>query len=241
MDRSQWIRNPGKVHAALVPQPDGSVLAAREVKVYFPTRFAEKQLAEIGAEVYTTAIFAMVVDDKYYSVSTVNAKIRLKPTSIATVKFDGDSYLELSFAAGSVVIADTSLLRRDTLVYQIFDEIIAKGRVPWYLDYDDIARLFDTAESHADVRFGPVHSVLEMFAATIARDPDDRSRYYRHSYSETNGKPDKLPAFVAFRSISYGATNTLSRLGGSYFAEGLGSALVNPSQSTEAIEELLRM
>lgn len=240
MDRSQWARNPGKVHSALSTQPDGSVLAIRDVKVYIPVRFTEKELATVGAEVYTVAIFAMVVDDKYMAVSTVNAMIRLKPSAIATVKFDGDSYLELSFPAGSVVIADTKVLRQDSLPYMIFDELISKGRVPWYINYEDLAKLFDTAESHAGVGFDRVHSILEMFAAAISRDPENRTRFYRHVYDEVNGAPVSLPAHIAFRSITHGASNTTSRLMGSYFNEGMTSALVHPSESNEAIEDLLR-
>lgn len=240
MDRSQWKRNPGKVHEALAPQSNGTVLARKDIKVYIPSRFVEKQLATIGAEVYTLAIFAMVVDDKYLAVSTTNAKLRLSPTAIATVKFDGQSYLELSFPAGSVVIPDTNVLRQDTLPYLIFDEFIAKGKIPWYLEYDDVAKLFDTAQSHAGLKFDRVHSVLEMFAAAITRSAKNRSQYYRHAIA---GKSDaELPdyAFVAFRSITFGASNTTSRLMGSYFGEGLTSALVNPSETNEAIEDLLR-
>ena len=48
------------------------------------------------------------------------------------------------------------------------------------------------------------------------------------------------PALIPFRSVTYGATNTTAKLMGAYFDEGLTSALVNPSQRTEKIEELLR-
>jgi hypothetical protein len=240
MDRSRWIRNPAKVQAALAEQPDRSELALRDVRIYIPARFAEKQLAEIGAEIYTVGIFAMVVDDKYYAVSTVNAMMRLKPTTISTVKFDGDSYLEFRFPPGSTVIADTNLIRTDSLVFKIFSELISKGRVPWYLDYEDMAKLFETAESHANVRFGAVHSIMEMFVAAIARDPADRAQYYRSVYEERDGKPTVDPSYIPFVSITYGATNTTSRLLGSYFDQGLVSALTNPSEKTEHIEQLLR-
>ncbi len=240
MDQTAWVRNPSKVHAALVKQADDSVMAARDVRIYIPSRYTEKQLATIGAEIYTAGIVGIVVDDKHYGVSTVNAMMRLKPSSIATVKFSGDSYLEFSFPAGSTVIADTKLIRLDSLVYKIFDEMIAKGRVPWYMDYEDLAKLFDTAEPHANVRFGPVHAIMEMFAAAIARDPENRARFYRHVYAEVNGKPVTVPAIIPFRSITYGATNTTAKLLGSYFGEGTISALVNPSEQTEHIENLLR-
>lgn len=240
MDQSRWIRDPKKVRAALVKQPDDSVITTRDVRIYIPARFVEKDLAVITDEVRTVAIFAMVVDDKYYSVSTVNAMMRLKPSGSATVKFDGDSYLEFRFPPGSTVIADTKLVRQDSLVYHIFNEIISKGRVPWYLTYDDLGHLFSTAESHANIRFGKIHSILEMFVATIARDTNDRTKFYRHVYAEKDKRPVTLPTLIPFVSITLGATNTTSRLIGSYMDEGMNSSLVNPSTRTEEMEELLR-
>lgn len=240
MDSSQWTRNPSKVHAALVQQSDDSVLTTREVRIYIPARFLEKKLASITDEIRTVGIFAIVVDDKYYAVSKVNAMMRLKPSSTSTVKFDGESYLEFRFPPGSTVFADTKLFRDDGLVYQIFNEIISKGKVPWYLNYEDLGHLFSTAESHANVRFDSIHAILEMFVAAICRDQNDRTRFYRHIYNEVNGKPVSEPAVIPFVSITFGATNTTARMMGSYFDQGLNSALVNPSTKNEEIEDLLR-
>lgn len=240
MDPSRWKREPSKVHAALRELPDGSIMTTREARIYIPERFIEKQLASIGAETYITGIYALVVEDAYYGVSTINAKMRIQPTTISTVRFGEDSYLEFYFAPGSIVIADTNLIRIDGLVYLIFDEIVAKGHPPWYLEYEDLAKLFETADNHAGVKLGGSHAILEMIAAACARDPKDRSRYYRHSvqtYEEAKANP---PAVIPLRSVTYGATNTTAKLLGSYFADGLDSALVNPTTKKERIEDLLR-
>lgn len=243
MDTSRFVRDPSKVHAALKVQPDESVVTTRGVKIYVPERFVEKNLAVIGAEVLIVGIFAIAVEDNgklFYGVSTANAMMRIKPTTIATVKFDQDSYLEFSFDPGSVVIATTQLIKSDTLVYYIFDEFIAKGRIPWYIGYEDLAKLFDSADHHAGVNLGPNHSILEMFAAAIARSPQSRSKYYRHTVAAQSDATENPPTFIPLRSITYGATNTTAKLTGSYFSDGLTSALVNPSERTERIEELLR-
>ncbi len=240
MDQSRWVRDPKKVQAALVLQPDDSIITTRDVKIYIPARFIEKKLASVGNETKSVGIFAVVVDDKYYAVNRVDAMMRLTPTTTATVKFDGESYLEFRFAPGSTVYADRKLVRDDGLVYQIFNEMISKGRVPWYLNYEDLGKLFETAESHANVRFGAIHAILEMFAAAIARDPNDRTKFYRHVYEEINGKPKTLPTVIPFVSITFGTTNTTSRLMGSYVDEGMNSALVNPSTRNEDMEDMLR-
>lgn len=239
MDWRQWTRDASKVHKALEETPDAQVVAKKDVYLYIPERFIEKQLAEISAETYILGIFAIRVGETF-GVSTVNAMMRITPTTISTVKFDDESYLEFYFAPGSVVIADTSLIKQDTLVYKIFDEIIAKGNVPWYLNYEDLAKLFNTADEYAGFKAGSNHSILEMFAAAIARDPDDRNKYYRHTVASTDELQSRPPVLIPLRSIVYGPTNTPAKLMGSYFSDGLTSALVSPSTKTERIEDLLR-
>ena len=240
MDWTRWKRDPVEANKALTVLKDGSIMTPRGCKIYIPERFVEKQLAVIGAETYIVGIFAIVVEDKFYGVSTTNAMMRVTPTTISTVKFDQDSYLELIFDPGSVVFATNLLIKSDTLVYYIFDEFIAKGRIPWYIGYEDLATLFESADRHAGVSLGANHSILEMFAAAVARNNQNRAKYYRHSIESQDDPVKRPPAIIPLRSITYGATNTTSKLMGSYWNDGLTSALVNPSEKQERIEELLR-
>jgi hypothetical protein len=239
MDPSVWTRDAKKVYATLVRR-DGLVLNTRPVKIYVPERYKEKGLAVIESETFIVGIFAMVVDDKYYAVSKINAMMRIKPTTISTVKFDGTTYLEFYFEPGSVVLATTSLVKSDTLVYHIFNYFYSNGAIPWFLAYDDVGTLMESAERHAGVRLTKHHSIVEMFAAAITRDPQNRTRYYRHTLSEASQLPEEPPAFIALRNITLGANNTTARLGGSHWADGLTSALANPSRKLEKLEQLLR-
>lgn len=239
MDHSKWKRDAARVSSVLHEQKDGSVVTAKPAKIYIPKRFAEKNLAEIGTEVFILGIFAIVIEDSYYAVSNANAMIRIKPNIINTVKFGEDLYLEFVFEAGSTVIASTQLIVSDSLVYEIFDEFIAKGRVPWYCGYEDLARLFETSDYHAGLRLAHNHSILAMFAASITRDTKDRSKYYRHVIKDLKDLDTNPPTVIPQRSIVLGASNTLTRLVGSYWEDGLNSALANPSTELEPIEDLL--
>lgn len=240
MDPTRLTRDASKVHAALRTTADKAVVALKPVKIYIPERYLEKNLASVGAITSIVGIFAITVDDKYYGVSTTNAMLQITPSATATVKLDGETYLEFSFEAGSTVFKTVDLLRNDVLVYYIFDMFIAKGRIPWYLNYYDVLELFSTADRFAGVRLGPSHAILEMIASAIARDPSDRTKFYRHTVKTNDEVLKRPPAIVALRSIGLGATNTTARLMGAYWNEGLTSALVNPSDRVENIEELLR-
>lgn len=240
MDPKKLKRDPKRVQAALSITAGGQVITAKPCRIYIPTRYAEKQLAHIGTEVHILGIYALVMEDSYYAVSLANAMKRIEPSTINTVSIDDNEYYEFVFEAGDTVIADINLVINDTLPYHINDEIIAKGRIPWYLTYEDLGSLFDSAEKYAGVRLGANDAVLEMIASSIARSEKDPRVYYRQSVDTQEDVKNTEPLFIAFRNISYGATNTTAKLMGSYFEASMTSALVNPSEKLEDIEELLR-
>lgn len=235
MYKTTLKRNPEKIHAALKELEDGSLVALQPLKIYIPVRFAEQGLANVGSEVYIPAIFAIVLDDQYYGVSKDCAVMRITPTDTNTVKFGEDDYYEFVFERGSVMIPNLGLVKTDTYVYYVYNEIIAKGRVPWYLDYDDLGGLFDSTEYHAGMVVGENHAIYEMIAASITRLTNDRTKLYRQNWKDSDDY-----TYIPLRNITYGATNTTARIDGAYFDEGITSALVNPSESVEPFEEILR-
>lgn len=233
-------RDAKKVHAALQELQDGRLVAVRPVKIYVPARFAEHGLAFIGVETQIIGIYAITVDDQYYGVSLVNAMMRIEPTSTIKIQIDEEEYYQFEFEAGSTVVASVNLVKIDTLTYRIYDEIISKGRVPWYLGYTELGRLFDTAEYHAGANIGKNSEVTELIVSMISRDPKDRTKYYRQTVKSLDDVLRNPPAYIPLRSVQYAATNTTNKLAGSYFSEGLISALVSPAERVEKIESLLR-
>lgn len=240
MNPRSLVRDASKIHEILQEMPDGSVVVTKECKVYIPSRFAERSLAEIGVQNIIAGIYAIVIDDLYYGVSLINATIKIKPSSTLKVKILGVEYFEFTFNQGSTFIEATTLVKTDTLVYRIYDEIISKGRVPWYLDYNDLGKIFDTAKSHAGANIGQNSEVTELIVSMISRDPKDKTRYYRTSIDSIDELKTKPPAFIPLRSVIFAATNTTNKLAGSYFSTAVSSALVSPAERTERIEGLLR-
>ena len=240
MDINKLIRDPAKIHAAITELPDGRLVAKKELKIYIPIRFEERGLAVISNEVNIAGIYAIVIDGTHYGVSVINAMMRIEPTSIIKIMIDDVGYYEFTFEPGSTLLASVNLVQTDTLVYRIYDEIIAKGRIPWYLGYMELSTLFDTAKYHAGANIGTNHEVTELLISLISRDPVNRHNYYRQVVKSLDDLKTKPPAYIALRSVTYTATNTTNKLAGSYFSEGLVSALVSPSERTERIEDLLR-
>lgn len=231
-------RDADQVKRHLKVREDGAVYTTAPCKIMIPTRYKERHLANVGAETHVLGIFAIIVGD-YYAVNNTCAMMRINPSSTETVSVDDTSYLEFHFNAGDKVIHSTDLIMNDTLTYYIYDEFIAKGRIPWFINYIDLAKLFDTAEEHAGVNLGN-RAVIDLIISTIARQPDDLTKLYRHGLTKIEDVYTNPPAIVPFRSVIWNTADTTSKLIGAHFGDSVTSALVNPSESVERIEELLR-
>ena len=240
MDISKLIRDPDKIKTCLVELPDGRLVTKKELKIYIPVRFEERDLARVGIDTRILGIYAIVLEDKYYGVSIVNAMVNIAPTSNMKVMFNDEPYYEFTFEPGSTVITNMNLVKTDTLVYKIYDEFISKGRIPWYIGYKELGRLFETAQKYAGANVGQNPEVMEIMVSLISRDPENRSKYYRQTIKSLDEIDHKPPVFIALRNVSYSATNTVNKLAGSYFGTGLTSALVEQTTRTERIEQVLR-
>jgi len=237
---SKFIRDAARVHKAIERTREGSFVALKPVKVYIPSRFPQRELAIFEEEITFVGICAIVLDDTYYMSSSVCAPIRSEPTLVSSAVIDDIEYIEMQYEPGDRVIASEDLVMIDNLLYRIYDEIIAKGRVPWYIDYKAIGGIFITALKHAGVRVGNTPTVMEIIAAAIARDSTDLRRYYRQIVETYEDITQAPPTIIPLRNVSYGATNTIAKITGSRFDEGMTSAIVNPGDRVERTEKILR-
>lgn len=234
MEARDFNRDSGKVLGQLKELADGSIVTQADCVIYMPKRFEEVNLAVIAEEISILGIVAICIGSNY-GVLSVTAMVTITPAKTNVVKFGDAEYYEFEFAKGDTVLTSTDLIRSGTLPYYIYNEFMAKGRVPWYMSLADMCKIYSTAKTHTNVKVGDNHVIVEMIIATLARNPDNLMEYHRHM-----AKPSLVPTFIPFRSVTYGASDTTSKLMGSYFDDGLDSALVNPADEVETVEALLR-
>lgn len=238
MDISKLTRDPATVLASLHEMEDNSLVTSKLCKLYIPSRFAERGLASLGADTYVAGICAFVIEDKY-GIMMVNAMLRVEPSEINRVQIKDDEYLELVFVPGSKVISNLNLAKTDTLVYKIYDEVISKARIPWYLTYFDLAKIFDTAQEHAGANIGANKEVTELLVSVISRNNENPRQYYRQIAQNEQDFKTNPPYYASLRDVSLSATNAVNKLGGGYFREGTISAINSPSERVERLEEIL--
>lgn len=238
MDIFHLKRDAEYVKARLHRNESGSIVCSEPCRIQIPESYTAKNLAVIGSEVFIFGFFPIIMGDRY-AVNKTIAMMRIVPNSTEKVVIKDEPYIEFQFEAGDTVIYSTALVVTDTLTYYMYDQFIAKGNIPWFMNYFDIANMFDTADEHAGVNLGG-RAVIELIISSIARDPDDMNRLYRHILARPEDVLTKPPVTVPFRSVIWNTSDTTSKLNGAYYTEGINSALVNPSQTVELIEELLR-
>jgi hypothetical protein len=238
MNMKDLVRDPSKVHVHLKELEDGSVITTKGCTLVCPARFRDKKLVSIDSDVYVLGIFMIVVEGRYYAVSSTNAMMRIDPSTMNDIYIDGVPHLEFVFEPGSIVIANTNLIVDGNILFYIFEELISRGNVPVFFGYDDLINLFETSIKHAGVRLSSTPTILHMLLSMVARNPDDLNQFYRQIVDGTN--TDKVK-YIALHSTTHGANNTTARLLGAHFSDNLTSALVNPSDREENIETILRM
>lgn len=238
-----YVRDAKKVLSALVTRPDKSVVTKVDAKIVFPVRFEERLLAQLGVENLVIGLFPIIIeegDTSYYSLLNVNAMVSLNPTDTKKTSFNGTDYYCMEFAAGSVIINTLELVQSSAVLFRLYDELFSKGKIPWYINYEDLGSIFDTAKKHAGASVGDDPEVIQLLAAIVSRDPKDRTKYYRSIVESRDTLRKVPPAYIPLRSVQYAATNTVNKIAGSYFSDGVTSALLAPSDRVESIEQILR-
>lgn len=240
MDYKKLQRNPKMVLSELVTRPDGSVVTKNGCKIYFPVRYEDADLAEVGTDNICVGIFPIVVQDKFYSVLIVDAMVSLQPSNINKVKFDETPYYEFVFVPGSVVIKTLDLVQDGKMLYRIYNEFFSKGKIPWFIGYEDLGNILDSAKSVAGADIGGGVEVIQLIASIVTRDPSNRVKYYRTIVNSKQDLVTNPPFFIPLKSVDYAATNTLDKIAGSYFQDGMISALSTKTERVENIERVLR-
>ena len=215
-------------------------MAKTGLTVQFPVRFREIGLAQVGASSFVFGLFAIILDSGEYALCNVNALIEMGPAAVDIVTIEGNPYYNFHYAAGQVVMQTKELVCRAPLIFKAIDEFVFKGKIPWYVDYDDMGKLFDTAKKHARTSADILPSVVEFMAAYIARSKNDRTKYLREVAKSPKDFDRKNMEWVPMKSVFWSAPGTVNKLAGAYFSQGVTSALVNPSERVEKIERVLR-
>ncbi|AGX01864.1 virion structural protein [Erwinia phage PhiEaH1] len=240
MDITKLKRNPAVVVAALKELPDGSLAVLKPCRIHVPETFRSKQLLTMGRDTLSMGFFSVILDSGEYGVYTIPAMIRLNPAETVTTTIDEREYYEFRFQPGQILVKSTDLVKDNILLYYLVEEIVARGRIPWYYTYEDLGEFFNLMLKYAGSSLVLTPAVGEMVIAQIARMMADRRRPIREILKKVAEDVSDRVAWVPLRNVEFGAQDTTAKVTGSYMAEGLDSAIVNPSDKVSKMESILR-
>ena len=235
-----YKRNPEKVRGEVVVNSGGQLIAKSACRIHTPVRFVEKDLSRIGVRNYVFGWLPVILDSGDYMVMNVCARVETTPTSVTMVEIDGSEYYEFYYEPGSVIFPTDSVVQDDKIIYFIIDEMIFQAKKPWYMDYNDLGCLLDSAKHYADSRAAAVLEVIELPVSIIARLKGNEEKYLRHEIDTLKNKLSEHADFIPLTSVHLTVTGTVNRIAGNYFEPAIEGALVTPSKKADTVEQILR-
>lgn len=233
-------RNGGKILEQIHDLPNKPSIAKKKLTIQFPTRFRDIKLAVVGEESYVFGLFAIIYEDSY-ALLNMNGYVELgQASSISVVEIEGVEYYNFTYEPGDVIFRTKDIVARSNLIFSAIDEFVFKGKVPWYIEYDDMSKLFTTASEYSGSKARILPQVMEFLAGYIARSKNDRTKFIREVAKTPKEFHRNNISWVPLRSVFWSAPGTVNKISGAYFADGVVSALVNPSKRVEKVESILR-
>lgn len=240
LDVSKFKRNPDLVKAGLVVNEAGQVITRAACRIHTPVRFVERKLSIIGVRTYVFGWLPLILESGDYSVMNVCGRLEINPDRVTMISIDDVDYYEFQFDPGSIVFQSSDVVQDDKIIYFIVDEMIFQAKAPWYMDYNDLGKLFDSAGYYADSRASEVLEVTELLTSVIARDKNNEGTYLRHLVSTLKDKLTDHAQFIPLTSVHLTVTGTINRIGGNYFEPAIEGALIQPSRKVDNVEKVLR-
>lgn len=216
-----------------------SIILNKDLSVIFPTRFINKRLAYMGDTVNVLGIFAIVDNDNNYALMNIPAMIELTPSMSNEINIEDDPYMLLEFNQHDVFTANTRLLQEDGFIYDLFDDFFIQGNIPWYLGYEDLSNILILSQKYAGSRIGSNPLGLEILTSIAARVSSDKTIFYRTLSKDMEKMKKDKPSYVALQNIYYTFSSTLAKTSGSYYKDGIVSAIVNKEKKKNKLEVIL--
>jgi hypothetical protein len=216
------------------PQQKSLTFNGTSLVVYAPKRYEVYNLLKLADNVTTLGVVDLIINDTYQAGLLLLTTIEMEPDTVSTVMVDEIQYIKMTLSQGSKFICNTERIADASIVYSCWVEFIARGKLPYFIKYDELATLFDTTKSICDQALNVDHVILEVIYSHLARDPDNMSIQYRLTDMKEAFK------FISLRNVGYATTSSTSRLLGSYFQNALNSSLIQTTSDHSEIEDLLR-
>jgi len=239
LDIKNLKRNPSKIKNSLKTTGD-MVIAKKNLSIIFPQKFVDKELTILDNICEILGIIIIMDEDLNYSVMTVPGKLSTEPNEIETVEIGDELFVKLIIEEGNAIFTSNKIVKNTDLIYQIFELLMLQGKVPFYLNYIDLYKVFSNIPKYTGSDVGIDTLGFEVLIAISARNPNNLDMQFRKYIKDNKDMVETTPAWVGLKNIYYSYNSTLSKIAGSYFKKGLIAAIVKPEDKSTTLENILR-
>lgn len=239
MEIPAWKHDADAVKATLKENPNGSLITTTGCRIFIQESFRSKQLISMGKRIMIVGFMAIVVENNY-CVSTTPSMMEITPSKTRLVEIDGMSFYEFTFEKNTTMVKSLDLVKDNQLLYSLFEEVLARGRVPFFYDYLSLSTFFSGMFKYTGSSLTDTVAVEEMIIAQLARSSKNRKIPLRN-FIQVKEDIFRIPfTWIPLRNVVDGSSDTVAKIAGSYAADGLDSAIVNPTDKVQPIERILR-
>jgi hypothetical protein len=219
---------------------DNVMYTLKKVYVMFPEKFIDKNMTKLGNTSLVTGVMAIIDENNNYATSIIAGRITMYPNEIHSMLVDNIPYIVLEIEKDNVFIPNMNIIKEASVVFDMYDLFILKGKIPWYLTYEDIPKIFKNLNKYTGSKAGDNILTYEILTAIISRDKNDIHKEYRSTLKSMNDLNTKQPTYVGLENIWYSYNTTVSKVVGNYMKLGIVSAINNKETKVDAIENILR-
>ena len=227
------LKRDPKYIKSLVEFKDGKIYCKEKCIIEYPAWYEDKDLGESREQVSVYGIFAIIVGDKY-SVSVIPTLCTSNPVMVTEIDREGVIYKQLMFGKGDCIISNTTVANYSLKSYNFFEAFFMRAKIPWYVEYEDLAKSMDNLVKYAASEVGGSLVANELITSHITRSLKDKNVYYR----QIGGTGES--AYVDLMNVYYSAIGTVNKLGGNYFSNSLVSALVQENTGETKLERHMK-
>lgn len=227
-----------KIISSLIKITDNNYIAKEDLFIMLPKKFIELHIGDIDNTVTTLSVLAVFNKDLKYGVINIPAMVKITPDSIDEVEVGSDTYYKLTISKGNSVIDSRDVVIDGDIGYNVFNIMLVKGVVPWYINYLDLVKIFENIPKYTGTKLESYMSIVKIMIALSARSKDDPNKPYRYIIKKSDEVKDIH--WVGLNNIYYTYNSTASKVFGSYMKAGMISAIVNPETKPTKLENLVR-
>lgn len=214
-------------------------ITTQPIAITFPKRYLTGGMGNMTNTYNPIGCFAIIVGNTY-AVMLVPMNVPLRPERASVYTQNGEDYMLLEWDKGGIICDNLRLVQNNNNVYQIFNEFIGRGKTPWYFSTQLRAEIFRNNQAMAGVSLGGGIPLESLMVANITRDKNDRRKMARYSYTSQADYDKSEVVTIALLDIGYGAQSGVARTIGGYAEDGYVAELIDPTESVDKIDQLMR-